>query len=115
MRLSGNNYYDITSSEEESDVKLESIPILFISHDNNCEFHNSFIHSVQAIIKDDELGFKVGNGCIIQWNKSGGFLFCEAVKVDASLSNKDCEKKCIKHTLSNYGSISRFRKGDSST
>ena len=44
-------------------------------------------------VETNDKKFKIEGGCVVQQNKAGEFLFCEAVKVDASLSDADLRKK----------------------
>ena len=47
----------------------------------------------------NDTDFKVLPGCVVQQNRAGEFLFCEAVKVDDSLSDADL-KKNVRNTIS---------------
>jgi hypothetical protein len=79
----------VLSDENENDPsnQLETFPIFFTSHENFDESFASFVESLKTG-KD----FKIKRGCVVQPNRAGGFLFCEAVKFDASLSNVELKK-----------------------
>ncbi len=69
------------------------LPILFTSHQNYDMSFASFLDSVKKGSGDsvyaNDTDFKVQRGCVVQQNRAGEFLFCEAVQVDVSLSDAD--------------------------
>jgi hypothetical protein len=85
------------SDEKENDVsnQLETLPILFTSHQNYDMSFASFLDSVKPgsdSVYANDTKFGVQRGCVVQQNRAGEFLFCEAVKVDVSLSDADLKK-----------------------
>jgi hypothetical protein len=50
-------------------------------------------------VETNDEDFKVKRGCVVQQNRAVEFLFCEAVKVDASLSDADLRKNA-RNTIS---------------
>ena len=82
------SHLDITlSNENANDItdNLETLPILFTSHENYERVEASFVESCKN-------GKKVMASCVVEKNRSGEFLFCEAVKVDDSLSDDELKK-----------------------
>ena len=89
------SHLDITLSyENANDISdnLEVLPILFTSHKNYERVKASFVESSKN-------GKKVTSSCHVKKNRSGEFLFCEAVKVDDSLSDDEL-KKNFQNTIS---------------
>ncbi len=83
--------------EDENDPsnQLETLPILFTSHSNYDESFAFFLDSLKTGGDSDQtndIDFKIKGDCIVQQNRAGEFLFCEAVKVDASLSDVELKK-----------------------
>ena len=90
--------------EDENDPsnQLETLPILFTSHSNYDESFAFFLDSLKTGGDSDQtndIDFKIKGDCIVQQNRAGEFLFCEAVKVDASLSDVEL-KKNVRNTIS---------------
>ena len=62
----------------------------------------SFVDSVKTggdSVYANDTEFEVQRGCVVQQNRAGEFLFCEAVKVDVSLSDADLRKNA-RNTIS---------------
>jgi hypothetical protein len=83
--------------EDENDPTnpLEMLPILFTSHKNYDESFASFLESLKTggdSVETNDIDFEIKRGCIVQQNRAGELLFCEAVKVDASLSDVELKK-----------------------
>ncbi len=83
--------------EDKNDTsnQLETLPILFTSHRNYDESTASFLDSVKTghdSVQTSDIDFQIEGGCTVQQKRSVEFLFCEAVKVDASLSDIKLKK-----------------------
>ena len=94
----------VHSDEDENDAsdQLETLPILFTSHKNYEESFGFFSVSLKLgfdSVETNDKEFNIEGGCVVQQNRAGEFLFCEAVKVDASLSDGDL-KKNARNTIS---------------
>ena len=90
LKFLDEDHINITEEEDPS-VKLESVPILFTSNNNyatSVGYYSKLIESYGDSIKD----FNNCRSCIDQLNRSGEFLFCEAVKIDALLSDNNHKK-----------------------
>ncbi len=92
------------SDKNENDLsnQLETLPILFTSHKNYDMSFASFLDSVKTgrdSVYANDTDFKVNCGCVVQQNRAGEFLFCEAVKGDVLLSDADLRKNA-KNTIS---------------
>ena len=79
----------VLSDENENDPsnQLETLPIIFTSHKN---YDESLAYFVESLKTGGD--FEIKQGCVVQPNRAGEFLFCEAVKFDASLSNVELKK-----------------------
>jgi hypothetical protein len=91
------SHLDILLDEDENDPsnQLEMLPILFTSHKNYEESFASFLDSLKTggdSVETNDKDFEIKHGCVVQPNRVGDFLFCEAVKVDASLSDVELKK-----------------------
>ena len=43
-------------------------------------------------VETNDTEYKIEGGCVVEQNRTGEFLFCEAVNVDASLSDADLRR-----------------------
>jgi hypothetical protein len=99
-------HLDITlSAENANDVSnhLEMLPILFTSHQNYKNAIASFVDSCKKEKCESDYAnntdYEVPSSCVVEKNRAGEFLFCEAVKVDDLLSDADL-KKNARNTIS---------------
>ena len=86
------------TKEEDPSVKLELVPILFTSNINYATSVASYFDLIESC-GDSIEDFNTGHSCIVQPNRSEEFLFCKAVKIDASLSDNN-RKKNAQSTIS---------------
>jgi hypothetical protein len=87
----------VLSDEDENDTsnQLETLLILFTSHSNYDKSFASFLDSLKTgvnSVQTNDKDFEIKRGSVVQPNKVGEFLFCEPVKVDASLSDVELKK-----------------------
>ena len=93
------------SDKNENDLsnQLETLPILFTSHQNYERVEASFVDSCKngkfQSVYANNTDYEVMSSCVVEKNRAGEFLFCEAVKVDDSLSDADL-KKNARNTIS---------------
>jgi hypothetical protein len=78
--------------EDNCNIQLESLPILVTSDISYCNSMISFQKSVKNGSQNDSQDFNNVNSCIGEQNRSGEFMFSEAVKCDFSLSDNDLKK-----------------------
>ena len=78
----------LDKEEIDASDQLETLPILFTSHKNYEESFGCFSVSLKNgydSVETNDKEFNIEGGCVVQHNRAGEFLFCEAVKVDGDL------------------------------